>query len=188
MTDQKRAPRSGGRTTERQIGRSTRPHRSDPRPAARDRAAAAREFPTEGSAALRPKERSTKPTAGGPRLKVAPPPPVTGPRVPFVALLLALVIGGVLGILVVNTKIAENAFRIERLKQTGATLDIQQQELQREIAQAEAPGNLTASARKLGMVAGGNPAYIRLQDGKIIGIPKPGDGAPSVTSDQIPGR
>jgi hypothetical protein len=188
MTDQKSAPRSGGRTTERQIGRSTRPHRSDPRPAARDRAAAAREFPTEGSAALRPKERSTKPAAGGPRLKVAPPPPVTGPRVPFVALLLALVIAGVLGILVVNTKIAENAFRIERLKQNGAALDIQQQELQREIAQAEAPGNLTAAARKLGMVAGGNPAYIRLQDGKIIGIPKPGDGAPSVTSDQIPGR
>lgn len=195
MTDQKSAPRSGGRTTERQIGRGTRPHRTDPRPASRDRAAGkpqrvadAREFPTQGSAALRPKERASTAAAGGPRLKVAPPPPVTGPRVPFVALILVLVVGGVLGILVVNTKIAENAFRIERLKQSGAALDIQQQELQREIAQAEAPGNLTAAARKLGMVAGGNPAYIRLQDGKIIGIPKPGEGAPSVTSDQIPGR
>ncbi|GIF76900.1 hypothetical protein [Asanoa siamensis] len=183
MTDQKRAPRSGGRTTERQVGRGIRAHRTDPRGRT-----AAREFPTQGSAALRPKERATTAPAGGPRLKVAPPPPVTGPRVPFVALVLVLVIGGVLGILVVNTKIAENAFRIERLKETGAALDIQQQELQREIATAKAPGNLTAAARKLGMVAGGDPAYIRLQDGKIIGIPKPGAGVPSVTSDQPAGR
>jgi len=176
MTDQKRAPRSGGRTTERQVGRGIRAHRMDPR--------AARQFPTEGTAALRPKEQATVPAAARPRLKVAPPPPVTGPRVPFVALILALVVVGVLGILVVNTKIAENAFQIEKLKETGSALDLQQQELQREIAQAQAPGNLTAQARKLGMVGGGDPAYNRLQDGKIIGIPKPGAGAPSVTSDQ----
>ncbi|MDG4827080.1 hypothetical protein O7635_34980 [Asanoa sp. WMMD1127] len=183
MTEQTRTPRSGGRTTERQVGRGIRAHRMDPR--GRD---AARRFPTEGSAALRPKEQPKQPAAAGPRLKVAPPPPVTGPRVPFVALILVLVVGGVLGILVVNTKIAENAFRIERLKESGAALDLQQQELQREIAQAKAPGNLTAQARKLGMVGGGDPAYIRLQDGKVIGIPKPGAGAPSVTSDQTAGR
>ncbi|GAA1855596.1 hypothetical protein [Asanoa iriomotensis] len=170
MTEQKRAPRSGGRTTERGTRRGVR---SDPR-----------QFPTEGSAALRPKERTGVVAAGGPQLKVAPPPPVTGPRVPFVALILVLVVGGVLGILVVNTKIAENAFQIERLKESGAALNIQQQQLEQEIAKAQAPGNLTAQARKLGMVSGGDPAYIRLQDGKIIGIPKPGSGAPSVTSDQ----
>jgi len=214
MIENTRAPRSGGRTTERQSSRTTRTpkldgdrpvrasnvddgpgiratkvdsgrgiraHRFEPR-------RVEREFPTQGSAALRPAERATTPPAGGPRLKVAPPPPVTGPRVPFVALILVLVVGGVLGILVVNTKIAENAFRIERLQQTGAALDIQEQELQREIADAEAPGNLTAEARKLGLIGGGTPAYIRLQDGKIIGIPRPGDGDPAVTSDQTPGR
>ncbi|MEV0718576.1 hypothetical protein [Asanoa sp. NPDC050611] len=168
MTEQKRAPRSGGRTTERGVRRGVR---VDPR-----------QFPTEGTAALRLKRAA--PAAEAPQLKVAPPPPVTGPRVPFVALILLLVVGGVLGILVVNTKIAENAYQIERLKETGAALDIEQQQLQQEIAKAQAPGNLTAQARKLGMVGGGDPAYIRLQDGKIIGIPKPGAGAVSVTSDQ----
>ena len=182
MTENTRTPRSGGRTTERQVGRGIRPSVTDPR-------RTAREFPTQGSAALRPKERATAaPAAGGPRLKVAPPLPVRGPRVPFVALILVLVVGGVLGILVVNTKIAENAFRIERLQQAGAELDVEEQGLRQEIADAEAPGSLTAAARKLGLVGGGNPAYLRVQDGKIIGIPRPGDGAPAVTSDQPAGR
>ncbi len=157
MTDQKRAPRSGGRTTERQIGRSTRPHRQRPAPG---RVTRRRRPGVPDGGQLPPcvrRNRRPTPAAGGPRLKVAPPPPVTGPRVPFVALILALVVGGVLGILVVNTKIAENAFRIERLKQNGTALDLQQQELQREIAQAKAPGNLTAAARKLGMVGRRQP-------------------------------
>jgi hypothetical protein len=104
------------------------------------------------------------------------------PRVPFVALILLLVVGGVLGILVVNTKIAENAFRLDRLQKQQAALDVQQQQLEREIAAAEAPGSLAAAARKLGLVESGPPAYIRLQDGKVIGIPQPAGGAPSVTS------
>ena len=113
-----------------------------------DRGAA---FGTTGSpdgrrtAALRRALRSRRRTGGqaaAPRLRVAPPPPVSGPRAPFVALVLALVVGGVLGILVVNTKINENAFRLDRLTKQQAALDLQQQQLEREIAEAEAPGNL----------------------------------------------
>jgi hypothetical protein len=161
MIDSKRAPRSGGRTVAQ---RSVQ-----------------RDFPTAGTAALAP-EVSVTSGGAAPRLRVAPPPPVSGPRAPFVALVLALVIGGVLGILVVNTKIAENAFRLDRLQKQQATLDVTQQQLEREIAAAEAPGNLAAAARKLGLVDSGPPAYIRLQDGKVIGIPQPAGGAPAVTS------
>jgi hypothetical protein len=165
MIDSKRAPRSGGRTVAQ---RSVQ-----------------RDFPTVGTAALAP-EVSVTPAAGGaPRLRVAPPPPVSGPRAPFVALVLALVIGGVLGILVVNTKIAENSFRLDRLTKQQAALDIQQQQLEREIAEAAAPGSLQAAARKLGLVEAGTPAYIRLQDGKVIGIPTPAGGAPAVTAQGV---
>lgn len=160
MIDGKRAPRSGGRTVAQ---RSVQ-----------------REFRTEGTAALAP-EATVTPTAA-PRLRVAPPPPVSGPRAPFVALVLALVIGGVLGILVVNTKIAENSFRLDRLTKQQSALDLQQQQLEREIAAAEAPGSLQAAARKLGLVEAGQPAYIRLQDGKVIGIPTPAGGTPAVTA------
>ncbi|HEX5541610.1 MAG TPA: hypothetical protein VFX60_08600 [Micromonospora sp.] len=196
-----RTPRSGGRgaaqrATRRGVGVA---------PAARDaRARGVREFPTQGSAALRPRERiaddgtlqdwesAAAPERGrpagvrttAPRLKVAPPPPVIRPRAPFVALILVVVVGGVLGILLVQTKVNENAFRLGELRDRQAALDIEQQRLEKEIAQHEAPGNLAAEARKLGLVESGPPAFIRLPDGRIIGVPQPAQGQPAITSQQ----
>ncbi|SCL69253.1 Cell division protein FtsB [Micromonospora citrea] len=181
-----RAPRSGGRIA---AERATRTGAGTPRAdrtsrLGETRARGAREFPTQGNAALRPAERDGSAAARPPRLRVAPPPPVKVPRAPFAALVLVLVVGGVLGILVVNTKINENAFRLEKLQEQQAKLDLEQQQLNKQIADAEAPGNLEAQARKLGLVEAGEPAYIRLPDGKVIGVPQPADGQPSITSQQ----
>ncbi|MFG1777310.1 septum formation initiator family protein [Micromonospora sp. NPDC049051] len=181
-----RAPRSGGRTT---AERATRIGTGAPRAdrATRQgetRARGAREFPTQGSAALRPAEREGARAARPPRLRVAPPPPVKVPRAPFAALVVVLVVGGVLGILLVNTKINENAFRLEKLQEQQAKLDVEQQQLNKQIADASAPGNLEAQARRLGLVEAGEPAYIRLPDGKVIGVPQPAEGRPSITSQQ----
>ena len=57
------------------------------------------------------------------------------PRAPFAALIVVLVVGGVLGILAVNTKINENAFRLERLQQQQARLDLEKQQLDKQIAE-----------------------------------------------------
>ncbi|GAA4580539.1 hypothetical protein GCM10023176_60220 [Micromonospora coerulea] len=181
-----RAPRSGGRTTAQRTTRGTTATAGADRLDRREetRARGAREFPTQGSAALRPAEQAKASTATAPRLRVAPPPPVSVPRAPFVGLILVLVVGGVLGILLVNTKINENAFRLEKLQQQQAKLDVDQQQLEKEIAEQKAPGNLTANARKLGLVESDDPAYIRLPDGKMIGVPHPAEGTPAVTSQQ----
>lgn len=203
---EQRTPRSGGRIAEE---RTRRTAGGRPVPPRVDRARGAYDYPTRGSAALRPQERaeterpprvwdsvveadrSAKPdaTAPGPgaRLRVAPPPPVSVPRAPFVALILVLVVGGVLGILVVNTKINENSFRIGELQQEQAALDLQEQELKQRIAAAEAPGSLVAEARKLGLVDSGPPAFIRLPDGQVIGVPRPAGGQPAITSQQAGG-
>ncbi|MDZ5442749.1 hypothetical protein U2F26_08380 [Micromonospora sp. 4G57] len=180
-----RAPRSGGRTAAQRTTRGATATAEAERLDRREetRARGAREFPTQGSAALRPAER-TKATTASPRLRVAPPPPVSVPRAPFVGLILVLVVGGVLGILLVNTKINENAFKLEKLEQQQAKLDVDQQQMEKEIAEQKAPGNLTANARKLGLVESGEPAYIRLPDGKMIGVPHPAEGAPAITSQQ----
>ncbi|MCZ7436347.1 hypothetical protein O7598_08090 [Micromonospora sp. WMMC241] len=176
-----RAPRSGGRTTARTT-RDTTTTAADRREGTRARGA--REYPTAGSAALRPAERTRVTTPAAPRLRVAPPPPIRVPRAPFVGLILVLVVGGVLGILAVNTKINENAFRLERLQQQQAKLDVDEQELKKEIADQEAPGNLTANARKLGLVESEDPAYIRLPDGRTIGVPHPAEGGPAGAGQQ----
>ncbi|MGC5018108.1 hypothetical protein [Micromonospora sp. DT47] len=181
-----RAPRSGGRTAAQRAtsaGTTTPPADRAGRQG-ETRARGAREFPTQGNAALRPAERIRASGSGAPRLRVAPPPPVRVPRAPFAALIVVLVVGGVLGILTVNTKINENAFRRENLQQQQARLDVEEQQLEKQIEAAKAPGNLTAEARKLGLVEAGEPAYIRLPDGRMIGVPQPANGQPAITSQQ----
>jgi hypothetical protein len=117
-----------------------------------------------------------------PKLRLAPPLPVSAPRVPFVVMIVVLVIGGVIGILALNQKINENAFELDKLQAEQAKLDRQEQNLNEQIANAQAPGNLAAAARKLGLVPAGAPAFIRLPDGRIIGVPQPADGQPAITS------
>ncbi|MEU8330237.1 hypothetical protein [Micromonospora sp. NPDC048839] len=183
--DGQRAPRSGGRTAAERaprLGNGT-PRIDRVNQQGETRARGAREFPTQGTAALRPVEKAAgASSARPPRLRVAPPSPISVPRAPFAALIVVLVVGGVLGILAVNTKINENAFRLERLQQQQARLDLEKQQLDKRIAEYEAPGNLTAEARRLGLVDAGEPGYIRLPDGKTIGVPQPATGKPSVTS------
>ncbi|WP_189043493.1 septum formation initiator family protein [Micromonospora sonchi] len=181
-----RVPRSGGRIAAERAGRTGQDaHVERVSRLAETRARGAREFPTQGSAALRPVERvgaADPQRAESPRLRVAPPPPVRVPRAPFAALVVLLVVGGVLGILAVNTKINENAFRLLELQEQQAKLDQEQQQLKKQIADAEAPGNLAAQARKLGLVESSEPAYIRLPDGKLIFVPQPAGGQPSLAS------
>ncbi|WP_290864205.1 hypothetical protein [Hamadaea sp.] len=116
------------------------------------------------------------------KLRLAPPMPVSGPRVPFVVMIVVLVMAGVVGILALNQKINENAFKLDKLRAEQAKLDRQEQDLNQQIAEKEAPGNLAAQARKLGLVPAGAPAFIRLPDGRIVGVPQPANGEPAITS------
>ncbi|MEV4628366.1 hypothetical protein AB0J90_19065 [Micromonospora sp. NPDC049523] len=158
---------------------------------ARERARVAHPAGADRADGAAARAREAHPAGSGrveaPRLRVAPPMPVSVPRAPFVGLILAVVVGGVLGVLVVNTKINENAIRLDKLEKQQATLDLQEQQLDKEIADAQAPGNLVAQARKLGLVESGPPAFIRLPDGRVIGVPQPAGGQPAITSQQNAG-
>jgi hypothetical protein len=177
------APRSGGRTAERNgIDRRTAASSAGGSSAARGARRYPAEAATQGTAALKLNPARVDEAVGTPRLRVAPPAPISVPRAPFVAVVIALVVAGVLGVLVINTKTNENSFRISKLQDQKAALDNQQQQLENQIAGYESTGNLDAAARRLGLVKADTPAYIRLPDGKIIGVPKPGTGQPAVTS------
>jgi hypothetical protein len=146
------------------------------------------EFATRGATALAP---ASVPAPGRPpgtkgrgSLRVAPPVPVSAPRAPFVALVLVVVVAGVLGILVLNTKISENAFRLSHLEDQQNTLDEREQQVSQQLADDSSPTNLAALARAQGMVAAGQPAYITLPNGAVIGVPQPANGVVSVTGQQ----
>jgi hypothetical protein len=93
-----------------------------------------------------------------------------------------VVIAGVWGILALNTKINENAFKLGDLQKTQNDLNIRQQQLEQYIADKESPGNLAAAAAMLGLGEAGPPAFILLPDGKTIGVPRPAQGTASITS------
>ncbi|WP_441246550.1 cell division protein FtsL [Kitasatospora sp. McL0602] len=93
--------------------------------------------------------------------------PVRG-RAPFVVLVVALLSGGLLGLLMLNTALNEGTFELSRLQKQTTELTDQQQTLQKQIDQGAAPDALERRARELGMVPGGDPAFLQ-DDGKVLG-------------------
>lgn len=143
----------------------------------RTTAPAAGRYRTEGSAALAVEPQPDPPTRarrpGPTHLAVAPPPPVAVPRAPFVVLVLLVVIGGVLGVLLLNTKVNENAFILHDLRQEQIVLDQRQQELEERVADADSPARLEEAARRMGLVRAERLAYLRLPEGVVVFEPPP---------------
>jgi hypothetical protein len=112
------------------------------------------------------------------RLRVAPPVPVSAPKAPFVALVLVVVVAGVLGILVLNTKITENAFQLAHLEHQQNGLDEREAQLNQQLADDRSPTNVAAKGRALGLVGVGQPAFMTLPNGAVFGVPQPALGVP----------
>lgn len=113
-----------------------------------------------------------------PRLHLVPTPALRPPKAPFVVLVVGLLSAGLVALLYLNTAIAENSFRMHALQQRTAALNLQEQQLQRGIDDLEAPGALSVKARRMGMVPAGNPAFIQLPHGKVLGVPTPAKAPP----------
>ncbi|MFI6010406.1 hypothetical protein ACIBAG_16590 [Streptomyces sp. NPDC051243] len=93
-------------------------------------------------------------------------------RTPFVLLVVLLLGGGLIGLLVLNSALSEGAFRLDDLKRDTKALTDEEQSLQRDIDAYSAPDALQRRARELGMVPGGDPAFLE-PDGTVKGVPSP---------------
>ncbi len=91
-------------------------------------------------------------------------------RTPFVLLVVLLLGGGLIGLLVLNSALSEGAFQLDDLKRETKNLTDEEQALQRDIDAYSAPDALQRRARELGMVPGGDPAFLG-PDGKVKGVP-----------------
>ncbi|CAL9588882.1 hypothetical protein [Streptomyces sp. Tu 3180] len=97
-------------------------------------------------------------------------------RTPFVLLVVLLLGGGLIGLLVLNSALSEGAFRLDDLQRETKNLTDEEQALQRDIDAHSAPDALQRRARELGMVPGGDPAFLG-PDGKVKGVPGPASAA-----------
>ncbi|MFF0184152.1 septum formation initiator family protein [Streptomyces sp. NPDC005244] len=91
-------------------------------------------------------------------------------RTPFVLLVVLLLGGGLIGLLVLNSALSEGAFRLDDLQKDTKSLTDEEQALQRDVDAYSAPDALQRRARELGMVPGGDPAFLN-PDGTILGVP-----------------
>jgi hypothetical protein len=91
-------------------------------------------------------------------------------RTPFVLLVVLLLGGGLIGLLVLNSAVSEGSFKQDDLQKDTKALTDEEQALQRDIDSYSAPEALQRRARELGMVPGGDPAFLN-PNGTVKGVP-----------------
>jgi len=94
----------------------------------------------------------------------------TAARTPFVLLVVLLLGGGLIGLLVLNSALSAGSFQLDDLQKDTKSLTDEEQALQRDVDAYAAPDALQRRARELGMVPGGDPAFLN-PDGSVKGVP-----------------
>ncbi|MFK0170082.1 hypothetical protein ACIQU5_14865 [Streptomyces sp. NPDC090306] len=91
-------------------------------------------------------------------------------RTPFVLLVVLLLGGGLICLLVLNSALSEGSFKLNDLQSDTKNLTDEEQALQRDVDAYSAPDALVRRARELGMVPGGDPAFLT-PEGTVKGVP-----------------
>jgi hypothetical protein len=99
------------------------------------------------------------------------PEPVEVPRPAFVGGILALVVAGIVGLLVLNTVINEDAYHLQELRTQAGELDQTEQALADELTYNRSPNNLEAAAIRYGMVHPEKVTYLYLPGGEMVELP-----------------
>ncbi|MFE2170767.1 hypothetical protein ACFXB3_37765 [Streptomyces sp. NPDC059447] len=101
-------------------------------------------------------------------------------RTPFVLLVVALLAGGLISLLLLNSALNEGSFQLSKLKKETTALTDEEQALQRDVDGYSAPDALQRRAQELGLVPGGSPVFIGA-DGKVAGTAAEAEPPPAPT-------
>lgn len=108
------------------------------------------------------------------------------PKVPFVVLVTALLVGGITGLLLFNTHMQQGSFVAGALEERAAVLAGKEESLRMQLQRLRDPQHLAAEAKQLGMVPVNSPAFIRLDDGKVLGNPQVANPADALRIEPAP--
>ena len=126
-------------------------------------------------APVRPLPRTSPRRAAAPtprQLKVVAPPEIQGNGM-FLALCVALLLGGFVGVLMLNTAMAKGSYTMRDLQRRSDALADTQDPLRHTIdARLRAPAPSRSGPATLGMVPAETAAFLRLSDGKVLGVAK----------------
>jgi hypothetical protein len=123
-------------------------------------------------ATARPLPRTrTRPAPTPRRLRVVAPPAAEGNGL-FLGLCVLLLLGGFVGVLMLNTAMAKGSYTMRDLQRRSDALTDTQDDLRHALDAVSGPGPLAREARSLGMVPAQSAAFLRLSDGKVLGVAK----------------
>lgn len=95
----------------------------------------------------------------------------------FLLLVAGLLVGGLVGLLLLNLSMQKGAFELAAIQQQTAQLDTAEQALAYDLQRMESTSRLSRRATQLGMVRNDNPVFLNLTDGSVIGNPVPAPAA-----------
>lgn len=120
------------------------------------------------------------------RLTVVPRRRTRAARLPFVALVSMIMLGGIVGLLLFNTSMQQASFAAAALEEQATTLAAREQSLQMEVDDLRDPQRVAGAAQRLGMVQACSPAFLHLDTGKVSGEPCAGTAAQQMRIDPLP--
>lgn len=128
------------------------------------------------AATARVPARPVRPASPGPSRSrpVAPRLRVVAPRVGryrtrLAMVCLGLLATGLVGLLMLTISLGSGGYQLAQLQRQQRDLANQRQALAEQVQEMEAPQDLAARARKLGMVPAPNTAFLQLPNGRVLG-------------------
>jgi cell division protein FtsB len=103
------------------------------------------------------------------RLTVVPRKRQKAAKVPFVALVSLMLLGGVIGLLLFNTSMQQASFAATALQDQADTLAAREQTLRMEMDSLRDPQRIAEQAQRMGMVPAASATFLELKTGKILG-------------------
>ncbi|MEE4541588.1 hypothetical protein V2S66_06335 [Streptomyces sp. V4-01] len=98
---------------------------------------------------------------------------------------MTLLAGGLISLLLLNSAVNQDSFELNKLQKETTGYTDEQQQLQQDVDGYSAPGSLADRARRLGMVPGGEPAFLT-PGGGVHGSPSPATEPPAPPSPSSP--
>jgi hypothetical protein len=114
-----------------------------------------------------------RPTTETPRLRVVTGAPLRHGGAGFGIICACLLAIGLIGLLLLNTSLAQGSFTLHDLRTTSDQLADTQGTLNQSVDASSSPANLARNAASMGMVPDQSAAFLRLSDGTVIGVAQP---------------
>ena len=122
-----------------------------------------------------------RPVSETPRLRVVTGAPLRHGSAAFGIVCASLLAIGLIGLLLLNTSLAQGSFTLHDLRTTSDQLADTQGTLNQSLDALSSPANLAKKATSMGMVPAQSAAFLRLSDGKVIGVAQPTLAGPGFT-------